>query len=598
MDIKLKRHVKPHITSDTSFDELVEIAEKRDAIAHSTGLDGTRNQHTNAVSNAVTQPRPKDTRNNTQGHHQWCSNNTSQYNKGPPHEKERRKIEGAYYYCGKIGHFFSDCYQNPRTQNHHQGYNQRGNGRRGETERTGKPRCSYHTEEETNHTIAVTNTSNDVGPSGNENQALEAYITVDGHKAKALFDTGTIGYNLISGKFVSTFQIPTKDLDTPISLKMAVKESCSIISYKSQPVIQVGDETGDITNTLVCSSDNYDIFLGMPYLTTYEAIIDCGNSISSFPKKGITLTCKKGNNARFSAITTSDTPDFISEFPDVFPANKITELPPLRQVNHNLDLIKGKTAPSPKMFIVPDKILTAYRQIIVEWKAKNIMYPCEANNPVNMFPKLKPNGEIRLLADLVPRNDITIKSNSTILNESMIHRTVARAKYRSTIDLSNWDFQIRVAPEDETLNTIKTRFGTFVSKIMLQGDTNAPSTAMRVMEYVLNGLIGKTVWAYLDDITIFSDSFENYVHDIHQVCQRLQNHHITASPFKCNFFADRLTLLGHVIDNQGIHAALETIRGIQDWHTAKSKNQLQTFIGVVIYHAQFLPHLTTASAPL
>jgi len=356
MDIKLKRDVKPHITSDTSFDELVEIAQTRDAIAHSTGLYGTRNQHTNAVSNAVTQPRPKDTRNNTQGHHQRSSNNISQYNKVPPHEKERRKREGACYYCGKIGHFSSDCYQKPRTQNHHQGYNQRGNGRRGGIERRGKSRRSYHTQEETNQTIELTNTSNHVGPSGNENKALEAYITVNGHKAKALrlFDTGTMGDNLISGKFVSIFQIPTKDLATPISLKMAVKGSRSTINYKSQPVIQVGDETGDITDALVCSLDNYDIFLGMPYLTTHNAIINCGNSIISFPKKGITLSCRKGNNAKFSAMTTSDTPDFISQFPDVFPAKKITELPPLRQINHHLNLIKWKTAPSPKIFTVPD----------------------------------------------------------------------------------------------------------------------------------------------------------------------------------------------------------------------------------------------------
>ena len=40
MDIKLKRDVKPHITSDTSFDQLVEIAEMRDTIAHSRGLYG------------------------------------------------------------------------------------------------------------------------------------------------------------------------------------------------------------------------------------------------------------------------------------------------------------------------------------------------------------------------------------------------------------------------------------------------------------------------------------------------------------------------------------------------------------------------------
>ena len=215
-----------------------------------------------------------------------------------------------------------------------------------------------------------------------------------------------------------------------------------------------------------------------------------------------------------------------------------------------------------------------------------------------MFPKLKPNVQITLLADLVPMNDITKKNDSIIPNQSMILRTVARARYRSTIDLSNWYFQIRVAPKDETLNTIKTPLGTFACKVMLQGDTNAPSTAMRVMEFVLDGLIGKTVWAYLDDIRIFSDTKEDHIRDIRQVCQRLQDHQVKASPAKCKFFADRLPLLGHVIDDQGIHADPEKIQGIQDWHTRESKNQLQTFIGVVIYHAEFLPHLATLSAPL
>ena len=211
------------------------------------------------------------------------------------------------------------------------------------------------------------------------------------------------------------------------------------------------------------------------------------------------------------------------------------------------------------MFPVHDNIFPSYRHIIEDWKAKNIIYRCKPNNPVNMFPKLKPNGKIRLFADLLPRNDITIKNDSTIPNQSIIPRTLARAKYRSTIDLSNWYFQIRVAPEDQTRNTVITPFGIFACKIMLQGDTNASCTAMRVMESVLEGLIGKTVWAYLDDIPIFSDSFENHIRDIRKVCQRLQDHHIRASPSKCNFFAARLPLLGHVMDDQGISADPETI---------------------------------------
>ena len=358
MDIKLKRDVKPHITSDTSFDQLVEIAEKRDGIAHSTGLYGRQNQHSNAVSNAVIPPKTRDTRNNHLAPPQRYSNNTTQHTHLSSQEKERRKREGACYYCGKIGHYSSDCYLKKGNQNQNRN---RGNGRRGGMERRERPRRSYHTQEESDHPIEVTNTSNHVGPSGSGTRALEAYVTVNGHKAKALFDTRTMGDNLIAGKFVCTFQIPTQDLDTPISLKMAVKGSRSTINYKSQPLIQFGDETGDTTDALVCSLDYYDIFLGMPYLTDHNAIIDCGNAIITFPKKGVTLTCKKAKKTRFSAMTNSDTPDFISEFPEVFPTKKITELPPLRQVNHHINLIQAILAPSPKMFSVPDKILPAYR---------------------------------------------------------------------------------------------------------------------------------------------------------------------------------------------------------------------------------------------
>ena len=106
------------------------------------------------------------------------------------------------------------------------------NRRKGGRERRGRPHRSYHTLEESEHSIEVTNTSHHVGTSGSGNKALEAYVRVNRYKVKALFDTETMGDNDISRKFVSTFQIPTRDLDTPISLKMAVKGSCTTVNYK------------------------------------------------------------------------------------------------------------------------------------------------------------------------------------------------------------------------------------------------------------------------------------------------------------------------------------------------------------------------------
>ena len=117
---------------------------------------------------------------------------------------------------------------------------------------------------------------------------------------------------------------------------MVVKGSRSTIDYNSQSLIKVGDETGATINTLVYSLDNYDIFLGMPYLTAHSAIIDCGNATIIFPKNAVTFTYKEANNNRFSAKTNSNTPDFISELPEVFPTKKIPELRPLRKMNHHI----------------------------------------------------------------------------------------------------------------------------------------------------------------------------------------------------------------------------------------------------------------------
>ena len=117
MDIKLKRDVKPHIISDTSFNQLVEITEKIYAIAHSTGLYGNRNQHSHASSNAVIPLKPRNARNNHQVPSQRYSNNTSQHTYLSPQEKERRKRAGTCYYCGKKGDYSNDCYLKKKNQN-------------------------------------------------------------------------------------------------------------------------------------------------------------------------------------------------------------------------------------------------------------------------------------------------------------------------------------------------------------------------------------------------------------------------------------------------------------------------------------------------
>ena len=215
-----------------------------------------------------------------------------------------------------------------------------------------------------------------------------------------------------------------------------------------------------------------------------------------------------------------------------------------------------------------------------------------------MFQEVKPDGRIRPLVDLRFRNDNTVADYSQIPNQQTILQAVAKGKYRSKIDLSDVYFQTRVHPDDVKYNTIKTPFGRFTSQVMMQGDMNAPVTFVRVMEDLFHDELGKFIWIYIDDIFILSNSFEEHIEHIQQACRKLKEHKFYANPKKGVFIAAKLDILGHMIDDKGIHPAPEKIRDIMDWTRPKNQNELQRFNALVNYISQFMPHAATITAPL
>jgi hypothetical protein len=85
-------------------------------------------------------------------------------------------------------------------------------------------------------------------------------------------------------------------------------------------------------------------------------------------------------------------------------------------VNDTITLLDTTRKSTPQIFTVPDKYLPKCEKAIANWKVAGIIYPSASHNPVNMFMKLKLNGEIRLLADLEHHNKIIVKAHKPITN--------------------------------------------------------------------------------------------------------------------------------------------------------------------------------------
>jgi len=180
----------------------------------------------------------------------------------------------------------------------------------------------------------------------------------------------------------------------------------------------------------------------------------------------------------------------------------------------------------------------------------------------------------------------------------MILNSLERARYRSKIDLRDAYFQTRVEPKDVDKNGFKSPFGCFVSKMILQGDMNAPGTFIRIMSDLFTNYLGQFMWVYIDDILIYSDTEQDHLKHIAMVCDKLKQAQFYASRKKSEFFAASMDVLGHIIDDEGLRASPEKIARIEAWTTPKNKKQLQEFLEVVNYISQFMPHLASITAPL
>ena len=82
------------------------------------------------------------------------------------------------------------------------------------------------------------------------------------------------------------------------------------------------------------------------------------------------------------------------------------------------------------------------------------------------------------------------------------------------------------------------------------------------------------------------------------VLQCLREAHFFLSKSKVDFFSNNVDCLGHVIDDKEIHTESDKMQHIQEWRTPRNYNEVQKFLGLVQYLAQFMLDITAYTTPL
>jgi len=133
---------------------------------------------------------------------------------------------------------------------------------------------------------------------------------------------------------------------------------------------------------------------------------------------------------------------------------------------------------------------------------------------------------------------------------------------------------------------------------MEQGDRNAPANMMRAMYEIFKDMVFKDLDIYIDDIIIFSDTYDKHVATLRKVLQRLLDEKFLLMASKCQFFTQRLDILGHILTPDALHMDPKKCKKVLDFKVPSNRRELRGILGVVIFLGKFCPELASWSSTL
>ena len=290
--------------------------------------------------------------------------------------------------------------------------------------------------------------------------------------------------------------------------------------------------------------------------------------------------------------------ELLFEFKDVFPDELPPGLPPIRGIEHQIDLIPGTSLPNKAAYRCnPEETKELQKQIdelVNRGYVRESLSPCAV--PVLLVPKK--DGTWRMCVDSRAVNNITIKYRFPIPRLDDMLDELHGSKLFSKIDLRSGYHQIRMREGDEWKTAFKTKHGLYEWTVMPFGLTNAPSTFMRLMNEVLKLFLGRFVVVYLDDILVYSRNEEEHLIHLRDVFETLRAQRLYGKLEKCSFLVDNVVFLGYVVSKDGVSVDQSKIEAIKSWPNPKTISEVRSFHGLASFYRRFIRDFSTITSPI
>ncbi|GKB23850.1 putative nucleotidyltransferase, ribonuclease H, partial [Tanacetum coccineum] len=490
------------------------------------------------------------------------------------------KATGACFICGQGGHLAKDCGKNRGVSN------------------TGNGNNRQHT---TRGRVSALTT----------NQAANAPGTILGtlymydRDVFVLFDTGAT-HSVVSLAFSKHIKVPSTLLDYALSISTPMKNNV-VIGHEYRDCPLRFDDKIRSANLLPLEMSDFDIILGMDWLTEHRATIDCYSKQVIFgdlnnlefiyhgsrtgkPFKIISALKARtlisyGCEGFLASIkdTSLDGPRLeshpvVRNFPDIFP-DELPGLPPEREVEFTIELIPGAQPISKAPYRMAPVELKELKDQLQELLERGLIRPSVSPwGALVLFVKKK-DGSMRLCIDYRELNRITVRNMYPLPRIDDLFDQLQGAKFFSKIDLRSGYYQLRVKEQDISKTAFRTHYGHYEFLMIPFGLTNAPAVFMDLMNRVFHEYLDRFVIVFIDDILVYSKTREEH--------------------------EDYLPIVLEILRQKKLYAKFSNItmdpakvEAITKWSRLTIVTEVRSFLGLGGYYQRFMKGFSLIALPL
>lgn len=417
-------------------------------------------------------------------------------------------------------------------------------------------------------------------------------VTIAGREFAALIDTGAVVTLIGTAVARHLEQSGIMSVSTPTVVRLA-NGSCSKSdqSYRFKGSIQGRDEE---FYTLYLPTLTSDVVLGIDTLerldlVTYNVALETSRThvAGEIVELSAVSDLTEGQKKRLGEFLKAELPLFES-------VSGRTEL-----IQHEIRLKKGVTPIKQRYYPRNPAMQEVINAEVDRMLSDGVIEASTSgwSSPVVLIKK--PSGKYRFCIDFRRLNDCSEKDAYPLPRISAILEKLRKARFISTLDLANgyWQVPLAAASRPLTAFTVPGR-GLYQFTSMPFGLHSAGATFQRLLDKVVGPELEPRAFAYLDDLVMISETFEEHLDLLCEVLGRLRKAGLKLNVEKCQFCRTELKYLGHVVNANGIGTDPEKVKAIAEFPRPTNVKSLRSFLGLASWYRRFIDQFARLTTPL